>query len=274
MFRTLGFDVACARCHNDAINASTIDGWVMIQLPSVQANDVNASDSKIRDWPATAQFGYEGQVSVVLRALLTGDARLGETLGKLNATGELKDVAESDRAAVAVDIAAATRSLVHEIAATGQAAWKERLSRAITQSLARELTAKEERLIDELCAGLPPDIFRQMEQSWFGASSSVAVQGSDSGSMRLISAQQDGDLLSLDEPTEKAAEKSTEEDDLLLGIDAGAKRDDLNSDASHPPKREKLAKLRGDLNVASGGWYLDHETLSCATCRAGMQTAR
>ena len=97
-----------------------------------------------------------------------------------------------------LQLAAGSRNLVREIATEGQAAWRGRLESVLSGSLKRTLNTREQTLLDELCAGLPPDIFRQMEQQWFGnkANGIAAIEsGDDRARSSLVSFTQDDDLL-------------------------------------------------------------------------------
>jgi hypothetical protein len=275
VFRTLSFETACARCHDEAISAAAVDGWVLLQLPSVKPGDTQQSALGLTDWPLTAQFGYEGSIPLVMRALLMADSSTEIALQRLPESGDLKaipDFAKTGRDAT-ISIAVGTRTLISDIASGGQAAWRKRLESVLAQSLARDLSPRETKLIDELCAGLPPDIFRQMEQNWFGevaggvALNEVAVPSRNAIATQLVSAQDDllsGSTIANEDddklfggsapdpsPTQLTAPESDE--DLLLG---------KASESTSPRGRQKLTKLRGAIHVVQGGWYLDNETLS------------
>ena len=251
VFRTLGFEATCARCHNESINASAIDGWVLLQLPSVKPEDVQQSGLGLSDWPATAQFGYEGSIPLVMRALLTADTSLDKAIKRLPESGDIASIPDFDKLGrdTTISLAVGARALIGDIAANGQVAWKKRLESVLTTALARELAPRELKLVDELCAGLPPDVFRQMQQNWFGggvggiAENPATVPQARWPVAQMASVQDDDRLL-----------RSTESDeDLLLGN---------ASVPAAPLVRPKLTKLRGAIHVVQGGWYLDNETLS------------
>jgi hypothetical protein len=286
VFRTLSFEAACARCHEESINAATIDGWVLLQLPSVKPSDTLQSALGLTDWPTTAQFGYEGSIPLVMRALLMADRSTEKALKQLPESGDLKSIPNFAKAGrdTTISIAVGTRALINDIAADGQVAWRSRLEKVLTDALARDLAPRETKLIDELCAGLPPDIFRQMQQTWFGqgangiALDDVIAPKTGTPVTQLVSAQEDDlllgstsnkeaddDLLGIPEQRtdqEKAqavgstATQVTElesDEDLLLGN---------KSESTGLPVRQKLTKIRGAIHVVQGGWYLDNETLS------------
>lgn len=286
VFRTLSFETACARCHDEAINAAAVDGWVLLQLPSVKPSDVQQSALGLTDWPETAQFGYEGKIPLVMRVLLMADASTEKALERLPESGDVKSIsnfAKTGRDAT-ISLAVGTRTLISDIAADGQVAWRKRLESVLTESLSRDLSPSETKLIGELCAGLPPDIFRQMQQNWFGQGASGitlnknSVPSGNSLVTHLVSTQEEDLLL--------GAKGAKEDDDELLGgsrqlgnlanslaadtsaIQTAAPESDEDllfgnsSESTTPRGRQKLTKLRGAIHVVQGGWYLDHETLS------------
>ena len=251
VFRTLGFEATCARCHNESINAAAIDGWVLLQLPSVKPEDVHQSGLGLSDWPSTAQFGYEGSIPLVMRALLTADTSLDTALKRLPESGDIQSIAEYAKLGrdTTISLAGGARALIGDIAANGQVAWKKRLESVLTTALARELSPRELKLVDELCAGLPPDVFRQMQQNWFGervggiAENPVTAPQAHRPVAQMASVQDEDRLLGSAEPNE----------DLLLGS---------VSEPAAPLVMPKQTKLRGAIHVVQGGWYLDNETLS------------
>ncbi len=267
VFRTLGFDVACARCHSEPINASAVDGWVMLQLPSIEASDTTSSDSKLADWPATAQFGYEGSIPLVMRSLLMSDQALESIMQQLPESGELKAIPNfaTQKRLATTTIAEGTRALIRDVAATGHAAWRARLELVMQNALKEPLGPREQKLIDELCAGLPPDIFRQMELNWFSSNTpGIAVDSNKANRFELqtalVSAHQDDDLLIGGTSRKEQSPAAELSDNLLLGLPPAT----LNQSGEEltSPRRQQLTRLKGAVHVVQGGWYLDHETLS------------
>ncbi len=279
VFRTLGFDTACARCHDDSINSATADGWVMLQLPSIKPADALAADTgnegsrDLSDWPVSAQFGYEGIIPLAMRTLLGSDKRTAGSVALLPISGELKAITNFDTIGpeTTLQIAAGTRELIREIAADGQAAWRKRLETVLIEALERDLQPREIKLIEELCAGVPPDIFRRMEQNWFGNDAARLASNSIKAvdhfpSARLVSARQDDELLD-DSLVAKPQTDSPSDDDLLLSNPGASNANGTLEDASRESndavrKPKKFTKLRGAVHVVEGGWYLDDETLS------------
>lgn len=166
--RSVSFEAACAECHQEPIRAASADGWAVLQLPSIDASAA-AENASLEHWPAEARFGYEGKISPVLRALLEADEAAREALAHLPASGELADVPSigDEREQVTAALALATERLIRQTARDGQAAWRERLLQVTRARTQRELTAGETALVEAMCAGLPPDLFRQMQLAWF-----------------------------------------------------------------------------------------------------------
>jgi hypothetical protein len=277
VFRTVSFEVACANCHNEPIKASTADGWTVLQLPSIQADALEPNLS-LSDWPNTAQFGYEGVIPLPMRTLLLADEDAIDVVQKIPGSGSLKDLPgfADDGKSATLTVAKATRKLIKDIANEGQLGWQKRLSRILREALGQhELGPNEMRLINELCAGLPPDLFRQIERDWFKSVSGIARRDNDSTTltMRLTSAHQEDDLLlsgselkndsrgRLDEAQSTDAKQLSPENDLLLDFTKPQSSNPTDS-LEDFPTRPKLTKVRGTIHVVQGGWYLDNETLS------------
>ncbi len=261
VFRTVGFDRACGGCHQEAIQAATVNGWALLQLPSLEPADPQSESFGLSDWPTTARFGVDGEISVPMRLLLAADVELHVALAQLPASGKLSEVSDDlqVRAAIARSLALGIHRLVTEVAAEGQAAWQRRLNTTATNALDRDLLPHEKKLIEALSQGIPPDLFRQMELKWFGNSSAIAQHESRGVARPMQLASQ---LM----PAEQLL---TDDQDSLLG---DATDDDLLSqplaeplssiELEIPPAGKTLTKLRGAVHVAAGGWYLDHELLA------------
>ncbi len=261
VFRSVGFEKACASCHNDSIKSTTINGWALIQLPSIAPADAQADSQRLNEWPASAQFGYEGEISVALRFLLAADPEVHEALSRLPASGKIQDLAggEEERAQVARALARGVRRLIADVALDGQLAWKRRLKDIGQASLGRDLNPHELQLIDLMSNGLPPDLFRQMELRWFGnqhgIASTVALP------VRLVSQLQDQSLLAGDSLLDAS---SATQDDLVLGDDDSLLNDVSDATSADVSKADsvRFTNIKGSEHVADGGWYLDQELLA------------
>jgi len=260
--RTVGFDKACAQCHAQPLEAAISDGWALIQIPSIEPQDILRPDLKLEAWPRAAQFGYDGPLTLPMRILLTADAQVAEAFTRVPASGQLADIdpRKPEQVAAAQTIAGGVRRLLAEIAAEGQAAWHRRLTTVAVNHVQRELTRNEQELIQRMTAGLPPDLFRQIEREWFQAPSNLAADGRGlSPPARSVSYQDDllADDLLVDDVLLAA-------DELLDGgesLDRERATPTLNR-ANINPQPKSFAKLNGLKHVLQGGWYLDEDLLA------------
>lgn len=244
VFRSVGFEQACASCHSEPINASAVNGWAILQLPAILPEDAESAELGLSDWPEAAQFDYDGEVTLAAQLLLASDEEVSASLGEVPASGKLSDIAAADRPRVTREIAKGFRRFVTDIALHGQAAWKRRIVQAGEQTLDRKLTERELHLVDEMSAGLPPDLFRAMEQHWFRNAPNLAAT-EDGQVIRFASQRSQSDDLLLEE-----------DDDLLLGGNSDA-------DLSKPPRAKLvLDSLQASQHVAEGGWYLDQDIMA------------
>ncbi|MCA9194660.1 MAG: hypothetical protein KDB03_22975 [Planctomycetales bacterium] len=260
VFRTIGFEGACAKCHQEAIGASLADGWAVLQIPSLDNQALNNPQLELSDWPETARFGYEGEISTLVRVLLLGDPDMRLALAKLPTSGKLSDIPEIGqlRAAVSLTLARGIRKLVRQVAQKGQQAWKKRLTFAIEVALGRPPNEHELLLMDDACAGLPPNLFREIESQWFSNSDRLAITNSEgapeslgvSSEVESSSAAPLGQLVSVNQ------------DDLLLG-------DDSFDDFQGNEKAASSPRFLGIQHLTAGGWYLDDELLAVRVMSRG-----
>ncbi len=266
VFRSVGFEKACASCHQDTIGAATATGWAVLQLPSIEPADTQDPTLGLDTWPQSARFGYEGEFGVAMRLLLAADPKLQEVLGRLPASGKLQDMSGdlTLRAGAARELALGVRRLVADVAAEGQVAWKRRLTTSAEKLLARKLSSRDLKLVDAISQGVPPDLFRQMELKWFGNPAAIASKSAIVGA-RLASQSISGESL-LDTADDNLLGVSSG-GDLLSGNEVDAllvepSLLDQKAVAIDEIPNGKLTKLRGSVHVAAGGWYLDHDVLA------------
>lgn len=247
VFRSVGFEKACGSCHSIAIQSELTNGWAFLQVPCLPEADLTMS-LEFSEWPRGAVFDYDGKVSFALRLLLSTDPEMSTVLPKLPRSGDLSRVRQNDRPLVARKIAQSFRRLVNEIAAGGQVAWRKRLEAALELSLGRDPNYHEQALLQKLTIGLPPDLFRHMEQQWFRTvnriTDSDSLQETLSTRLRHVSAQ---------------LQQESDETELILGSDNDTSI--LESDAEEP-KLQKLARLQASRHLPEGGWYLDEQLLA------------
>ena len=247
VFRSVGFEKACASCHSSPIQSELTNGWAFLQVPCLPESDLTMS-REFSEWPEGAVFDYDGTVSFAMRLLLSTDPEMSTVLRRLPKSGNLSRVSQSDRPLVARKIAMSFRRLVNEIAVGGQVAWRERLEKAVEVSLGRKANSHEKSLVQKLTVGLPPDLFRHMEQQWFQTTNRIAdsdtLQKSLSTRLRRVSAQ---------------LQQESDETGLLLGSETD--KSSLEMDKEEP-KPQKLIRLQASRHLPEGGWYLDEQLLA------------
>jgi hypothetical protein len=236
VFRSLGFEQACARCHDASLRAIQSDGWLVIQVPSLEPSDARSVEFGLNDWPKRAQYGYDGEFTSAMVWLLFGDPEMRTALQRLGHDGQLSrlNALSAEDVAAARTLARGVRRLIRSIATEGQMAVSRHARQGAESVLERELTPAENALIERLSVGLPPDIFRQVEQRWFQAD------------RRLAGAQEELDLLSDGRTLLASASLGIEVEGTAVADDAA----------------RGLWKLTGLRHVSSGGWYLDEEVMA------------
>lgn len=257
VLRTQAFEVACASCHADRLKSAGVGGWALLQVPSLEAEDVSDSANDFGNWPEGAQFGYDGTVPLVMRLLLSSDENAGEALAQLPTDGALGKLDPAIQAEASRALALATRALIADVALHGQAAWRERLETVATAKLGRQLDEDELRLVDQLSAGLPPDLFRAMYRNWFASAANLAASGrgprTAAVSQVAVPAQLTSGLGG------SPADELSADDDLLLADDDALLEGDASNSESRDGQAAPLAELKGPSHVQGGGWYLDNE---------------
>ncbi|MCR9292672.1 MAG: hypothetical protein NXI32_08130 [bacterium] len=290
VFRTLSFEKACASCHASAIGAAITEGWIAMQLPSLDLEDLTSKPSALAEWPNNARFGYQGNISPLLMLLLASDPQALQAIGELPGNGELGGVIAERRPQIARGLALAIRSLITEIDLHGSSAWKRRMRLGWQTALGREVSERESWLIDELSHGLSKDLFSYMRRLWFldAANSQrrdpqktfaeLQVDSSD-GISPSTHGNQDAPLLG-DDLAEGAIRDSSElsallapqveapgmaleaaEVELLLGGPL-AEEDDLWLESEKSTEDRVDVTGRGLDESRYRGWYLDEQLLS------------
>ena len=257
ILRTMGFDQACAQCHQEPIRASIIDGWTLIQLPSLNSSDLHVGSELLQRWPGGALYGYDGRLTLPLRFLLASDPAVEQAM-KLFADGDLSQAnpKQAEHVQAMQEIARAVRELIQETALEGQQAWKRRLSSVLQQALQRPANPAEQQLIAAMVSGVTPDLFQHMESSWFAEKSELATL--PHRPMRVVSSQEL--LLDNSADTDLAEPSLAGSDDLLTSDESQDLLDsndlELQDDASG--KTPKAAKrFTAAAAIAEGGFYLD-----------------
>ncbi len=245
--RSVGFEKACAQCHSEPLRAAVSDGWALLQIPSIEIQDMQLAG--LEQWPAGAQFGYDGPLTLPMRILLAADPQVVDALGHLPTSGQLADIdpKEPEQVAAAQTVAQGVRRLLAELAVEGQQAWHRRLTTVAVDALKRNLTSTDQELIGRMTMGLPPDLFRQIETEWFSASENLTAQRQ----LQRLAAQPVGfqDELLLDDSSQ-----------VETRLDDNSTSDFMAQKVITKPI--EMPNINGRTHVTQGGWYLDQELLA------------
>ncbi len=197
VFRSVSFEVACASCHNPAIQTSLSDGIVVFQLPSLDRAKLQKLASGnlpefLERWPEEASQMMDGTIPPIMQILLAGEEEGEQLLKALPASTNLSelDLNRSKDRELALQLAEVSQKLLKEIATEGQKSIQRRLTQwspssnppklvstsepassnlRNTESLSKEWSAK-------LLEGIPPDLFRTAQIRWFDANTSTSEQ--------------------------------------------------------------------------------------------------
>lgn len=179
--RSVAYEKACASCHDAPLRSSFSDGILVINLPSFDREKIEAAGLSLGNWPEEASLMTDGSLSPMLRWLLSGTADGKSLLAKLPTNGKVSDLSMTDVESLKlqVQLAAAIRSLVEELAIGGQPALQKRLSASIVGAGQRATSAEGLDVVGagsidpatKLISGISPDIFRNAWNTWFEAKS-------------------------------------------------------------------------------------------------------
>lgn len=175
--RSVPYEKACASCHDASLRSSFSDGILVINLPSFDREKIEAAGLSLGAWPEEASLMTDGSLSPMLRWLLSGDEAGLAILKKLPADGKVSDLSTTDQASLQtqVELAAAIRSLVEDLAVGGQPALEKRLAASMkakqqaSQSSTdhNATTLADSNLSIDMSAGVSPDVFRTAWMTWF-----------------------------------------------------------------------------------------------------------
>lgn len=271
--RAVSFEKACATCHDQPLRSSFSDGLIVIHLPSLDRERIEKAGMQLGAWPEEASLMADGKLSPLLQWLLRGDSKNHFLLSRLPSSGALNDLQLDDPAALQlqVDLAAAIRDLVRELADGGQPALQSRLMKAANLDAK---SASNERTISnmELAQGASPDIFRNAWENWF--EDSAERQRQAKGRSQVPTAQVS---FGLPQATPKQDEPSTSESkndaakvdplahdplaqDPLLDEEQKHNRPQTSDQSIKEESRWKT--LSPQTHLPQGGWFLDQTRLA------------
>ncbi len=224
--RGVDYETGCASCHDQSLRSTSLDGWAVLTLPSIEPSD--AQTDNLASWPESARFGYEGIVSIPMRFLLSAEYK---SISALPTGGDLSRLPVDRKRDQTLLVAKASKTFIAKVAKEGQAFWKQQLTKKLVQRLGRELNAHEQKVIAKLTQGISPDLFRQMNGRWFQSEQLASLRQKD---------------------TPEQANNS-----LVTHMNSPptSRRVGAELDSEMPP-------LSADAHVGTGGWFVDDEFLT------------
>jgi hypothetical protein len=152
---TVGYDLACAACHDERIATSVARGMPMIALPTLDVDALREAGHDIGPWPEHATGDFDGRLPSAMKLLLASDPAATEAIAKLGDDFDFFDVDPDDteQLAACATLAAAIRELFIDFGKSEAGAVRERL----TAALGGNVTAAE---AAALVAGLSSDTLR------------------------------------------------------------------------------------------------------------------
>ena len=169
---TLGYEAACAACHDEKIGTSVAQGVPIFELPMLDVEALRAAGHDVGEWPEGASGDFDGRLPPPMKLLLAGDPAAAKAIATLGEDFEFFDVDPDDaeQLAATADLAVAIKNLLFDVRDRGPAAVRERLS----ATLARDVAPAE---VAALMAGLSPESLRGAA-AWV-AEASAATEAAD-----------------------------------------------------------------------------------------------
>ena len=157
----VGYEAACANCHEGRIASSVAQGVPMIALPTLDVAALRAAGFEIGAWPEQATGDFDGRLPTVMRLLLAGDPAASQAMDKLGIDCDFADVAPDDEEHLqaCATLAIAIKQLLGDLSEAGSADVGERLKVA----LGREVPLAE---LNALTAGFSSDTMRAAASAW------------------------------------------------------------------------------------------------------------
>lgn len=159
---TLGYDHACAGCHDDGIVSTTAAGVAALAMPMLDTDTLAEAGHPMAGWPTRATGDFDGQLPPVMKLLLASDAEASRGMATLGYDFDFFDVDPDDpeQLDAAAQVAGGIVRLLEQLSAA-------------------------ERVDSPLLAGLTPEMLRATVAMW---SRSAAAGEQTAGGWTLDSA--------------------------------------------------------------------------------------
>jgi hypothetical protein len=157
----VGYEAACASCHNEKITTSVAKGVPILMLPTLDVEALKDASHDIGYWPDEATGDFDGRLPPAMKLLLAADPAAAKAIATLGNDFDFFDVDPDDpkQLEAAATLAKAIKNLFADLAAAGQVAAEDRLR----TYLMHDLTQSE---IRSLFAGMPVDMMGSAAKAW------------------------------------------------------------------------------------------------------------
>ncbi len=177
--RTVSYELACASCHDKALQQQSASGLDLLALPMIpDAVARELASSSEWTWPMGA-IGYpDGLISPLTELLLRSDPDVSAIVRQVPG-GDLSRLSPNDPKTKVIvrGLAVEYRRLVSDLSREGHIAFSRRLSRL----------GIPDQAISSVLRTLPPQLLESANEKWFGASqSSASFERTDSLSMFVV----------------------------------------------------------------------------------------
>jgi hypothetical protein len=261
VFRSLPFEQACASCHSEPTKSAVQDGLVFLQLPSVNAALLQSSQQPIGKWPVQSSQMNDGSIPPIMRWLIEAEHGGPELLGMLPTSSRLSeiDMTDSNQRVALSNLVLMTKTLMNKFANEGQRGLRSSVEKLVSVS------SSDSPWLDQIAAGLPPDLFRAAIMEWFPddmnvASVTISPTTFSPNAKVILSSQ---------------IQKVADGDDLLTGDDT----DLLNVHNDAPKlttKPESTTSNRVPFQdpktwdqLSNGGWMIDRQQMAIVYVPSG-----
>lgn len=93
---TLGYDAACADCHDADIASSTAEGVPVLEMPMLDLEALAEVGMRIEDWPRRAVGDFDGKLPAIAKLLIARDEPAREALAMLGVDFDFLDIDYDD----------------------------------------------------------------------------------------------------------------------------------------------------------------------------------
>jgi hypothetical protein len=158
----VGYEAACAACHDERIATSVAKGVPFLLLPTLDVAALKAAGHDIGLWPERATGDFDGRLPPAMKLLLAADADAATAIATLGEDFDFFDIDPDDPEQVKAIATLATgiKKLFAELGASERAATSQRLQAALGQQI-------NPTQLQSLFAALPSHLVTTPAKNWF-----------------------------------------------------------------------------------------------------------